>query len=354
MHGVLAGCSSQFAAMHGHSASRRHPFAAGVDESRARHHELAWRTNQSEDYQDGWCQPTITSDGGTIPDPNATAANRFAELNYAVNSFVTNAANALVYLDGTHSAWLNVGDAAARLMSAGVANAAGFYLNISNYQYTANELQYGTWISECIATASSWGLASDGSPNCPNQYWNGGPPAWNGVALNNFGVWSDTATEQDLNTSLINGRYQSALAGAAPTTHFIIDTSRNGNGPMNGANYSAAPYDQDSTVTAALTSDSWCNPPGAGLGLRPTANTGNTLVDALLWVKIPGESDGQCDIAGGARAWDFTVYALPDWPTTTAAQDAFDPLWGQVDPAAGAWFPAQAIQLAQNANPALF
>jgi hypothetical protein len=30
------------------------------------------------------------------------------------------------------------------------------------------------------------------------------------------------------------------------------------------------------------------------------------------------------------------------------------PIWGQVDPVAGLWFSAQASQLAQNANPALF
>ena len=32
----------------------------------------------------------------------------------------------------------------------------------------------------------------------------------------------------------------------------------------------------------------WCNPPGRGLGARPTTRTGNQLVDAFLWVKRPG------------------------------------------------------------------
>lgn len=31
---------------------------------------------------------------------------------------------------------------------------------------------------------------------------------------------------------------------------------------------------------------------GAGLGIRPTTSTGNTLIDAIVWVKPPGESDG--------------------------------------------------------------
>ncbi|MCW3842632.1 glycoside hydrolase family 6 protein [Micromonospora yasonensis] len=43
----------------------------------------------------------------------------------------------------------------------------------------------------------------------------------------------------------------------------------------------------------------WCNPPGRGLGLRPTTATGDPLADAFLWVKTPGQSDGQCDRGTG-------------------------------------------------------
>jgi endoglucanase len=70
-------------------------------------------------------------------------------------------------------------------------------------------------------------------------------------------------------------------------------------------------------------------------------------------VKIPGESDGQCDAAGGVRAWDYGGYSLSGWPTDPSQQALFDPLWGLFDPAAGAWFPQQALQLAQDANPSL-
>lgn len=31
---------------------------------------------------------------------------------------------------------------------------------------------------------------------------------------------------------------------------------------------------------------------GAGLGMRPTTDTGNDLIDSIVWVKPPGESDG--------------------------------------------------------------
>jgi endoglucanase len=98
------------------------------------------------------------------------------------------------------------------------------------------------------------------------------------------------------------------MGGAVATTHFIIDTSRNGQGTLNTAQYAAAPYYQPATVIGALASGNWCNPPGAGVGLRPSANTGVALLDAYLWVKVPGESDGQCDSAGGARAWNYSLY----------------------------------------------
>lgn len=58
--------------------------------------------------------------------------------------------------------------------------------------------------------------------------------------------------------------------------HFILDTSRNGQGP--------AP---DSALA-------WCNPPGRALGIEPTWDTDHPLIDAFLWIKRPGESDGAC------------------------------------------------------------
>jgi endoglucanase len=260
-----------------------------------------------------------SSCGGGFP---FTDADRYAELNYAVDRFGQQP-NALVYLDATHSAWLNVHDAATRLIAAGVDRAQGFFLNVSNYQFTSNSVQYGTWISKCIARIHV------GNNDCPDQYWNGGPhPAliadllgeWTGVALSPYGEWSDTTTTPALNTSGENLRYSTTTG----VTHFVVDTSRNGLGPWNSATSTHGPYSD---------AQDWCNPPGRGAGVRPTANTGSSLVDAYLWVKVPGESDGTC-----ARG---------------AAPGSVDPEWGIVDPAAGQWFPQQALQLAQLASPSL-
>jgi len=103
-------------------------------------------------------------------------------------------------------------------------------------------------------------------------------------------------------------------------THFVLDTSRNGQGPwIPPAGLYPDPQD-------------WCNPPERGLGARPTTRTGNELVDAFLWVKRPGESDGQC---------------------TRGTAGPEDPVYGAVDPPAGQWWAEYALGLAQRANPPL-
>ena len=165
-------------------------------------------------------------------------------------------------------------------------------------------------------------------------------------------MWSDTTTDPDLNTSGINLRYANMLGATVPTAHFVIDTSRNGNGPLERRPYAAAPYNQPANVISALTSGNWCNPPGAGLGLRPTANTGVALLDAYLWVKIPGESDGT--VRHRRRRARLGLHPVQPLERARAPpRTTFDPLWGMVDPAAGLWFPQQALQLAQNATPPL-
>ena len=79
---------------------------------------------------------------------------------------------------------------------------------------------------------------------------------------------------------------------------------------------------------------------------RYTNNFGNALVTTH-------RRDDVQPAAGGVRAWDYTIYTRPGWPTTPTEQSEFDPLWGVVDPAAGDWFPTQALALARNASPAL-
>lgn len=150
---------------------------------------------------------------------------RYRLLSGAVETLSANPATE-VYIDAGHSNWHAASVTAARLRSAGVANARGFALNTSNFQRTEAEVAYGRAVSAAIGAR----------------------------------------------------------------TPFVIDTSRNGDGPISAA-------------------DGWCNPPDRAVGRTPTTDTQMDLVDALLWVKVPGESDGTC--RGGTSAGVFwPEYAL--------------------------------------------
>ena len=87
-----------------------------------------------------------------------------------------------------------------------------------------------------------------------------------------------------------NAAYGNRLSAALGGKHFVIDTSRSGNGSA-GA-------------------DSWCNPPGRALGEAPTTETGRPGVDAYLWIKNPGESDGQCGRGEPPAGQFWLPYAL--------------------------------------------
>jgi endoglucanase len=260
----------------------------------------------------------LPSDCSPTTDPTGTITQgRIADINYAVDVLEAQPGTS-VYLDAGHSQWHSVGDMAARLIQAGVERAQGFFLNVSNFQPTSDLNRYGTWISQCIwfATAGpSW--AAGHTDWCASQYYSSAAP--------NDGQPGNAVVPTDPSTWHWTNAWFDQNVGNPPAdqlTHFVVDTSRNGQGAWTppAGKYSGDPQ-------------TWCNPPGRGIGARPTADTGVPLVDAYLYVKTIGESDGQCNrgIAGG------TV----------------DPEYGIVDPAAGVWWPEQALGLVRLANPPL-
>ncbi|PLN79441.1 exoglucanase 2 precursor [Aspergillus taichungensis] len=101
--------------------------------------------------------------------------------------------------------------------------------------------------------------------------------------------------------------------------HFIVDTGRNGNQP-----------------TGQIEWGDWCNVIDTGFGERPTTETGDDLVDAFVWGKPGGESDGTSDES--AERYDAHC----------GLEDALKPA-----PEAGQWFQAYFEQLVKNANPPL-
>jgi endoglucanase len=78
-----------------------------------------------------------------------------------------------------------------------------------------------------------------------------------------------------------NARYASRISDELGGMHYLIDTSRNGNG--------ARKMQTGDDPTLA-----WCNPPGIRIGHTPTTDTGIKGADALVWIKPQGESDGAC------------------------------------------------------------
>ncbi len=116
--------------------------------------------------------------------------------------------------------------------------------------------------------------------------------AADGFAVN-VANFETTEASADFALRLSQQLEQGAPPGA-PQAHAVIDTSRNGAGPP------------PATSTGE---DRWCNPVGRRLGEAPTTSPGLPRVDALLWVKQPGDSDGTC--RGGPVAGQF-------WPEAAA------------------------------------
>ena len=151
-------------------------------------------------------------------------------------------------------------------------------------------------------------------------------------------------------------RNAAVSAGFASNIGMLIDTSRNGwggaarpTGPSTLADLNARI--DASRVDRRIHKGNWCNPSGAGLGERPRAAPA-AGIDAYVWIKPPGESDGSstaipndegkgfdrmCDptYGGNARNNNNMTGALPNAPLS------------------GHWFQAQFTQLLQNAYPPL-
>ena len=140
--------------------------------------------------------------------PPAEWDGRIAMLKYAVGLLAVKNLNTWVYLDAGNVGSGDAKEMARRLRLADVGKVRGFALNTANYFTTSDSVSRGAAILQ-------------------------------------------------------------ALGGGS---HFIVDTSRNGNG----------------------SDGSSCNPPGRKLGAPPAKST--SPVDLHLWLRTPGESDGPCGL----------------------------------------------------------
>ncbi|GAB3814536.1 glycoside hydrolase family 6 protein [Micromonospora zhanjiangensis] len=242
--------------------------------------------------------------------------------------------NVYNYIDAAHHGWIgwdsNFGPVADQLKAAAVAsgstvnNVAGFITNTANYSaLTEPYIKVTDSVNGQTVRQSKW-------------------IDWNQYV-------DELSFAQAFRQKLVSVGFRSDIG-------MLIDTSRNGwggsarpTGP--GPSTSVDAYVDGGRIDRRLHAGNWCNQNGAGLGERPKAAPASGI-DAYVWVKPPGESDGSskeipnnegkgfdrmCDptYTGNARNGNNMSGAMPDAPIS------------------GAWFSAQFRQLMANAYPAL-
>jgi endoglucanase len=137
-------------------------------------------------------------------------------------------------------------------------------------------------------------------------YSDGNSPQYTAKILNAIGVAKIRGfftNDTHENWTINEVRWATKVSRLAHGAHFIVDTADNGRGPLLNRN------------RVKNGNENLCNPPGRGLGPRDTTATGFAPADAFLWTHPPGNSSG----CGGG-------------------------------PPAGVFWPARAIQMAENAN----
>ncbi|XID92816.1 glycoside hydrolase family 6 protein [Paenibacillaceae bacterium WGS1546] len=164
--------------------------------------------------------------------------------------------------------------------------------------------------------------------------------------------WNPYFGEHDFTAALYAGF---VAKGWSPNIGFLIDTSRNGwggpNRPTGASGSTVNAYVDSGRIDKRLHRGNWCNPSGAGIGEPPQAAPAGygAHLDAFVWVKPPGESDGSSseipnnEGKGFDRMCDPTYIAASGKPTG-ALPNA---------PVSGHWFHNQFVQLVQNAYPVI-
>ncbi|GAA5012460.1 glycoside hydrolase family 6 protein [Streptomyces siamensis] len=242
--------------------------------------------------------------------------------------------NVYNYIDAGHHGWLgwddNFGPSATLFKQAATSEGAtvddvhGFITNTANYSalkennFTVNDSVNGTTVRQ-----SKW-------------------VDWNRYV-------DELSYAQAFRNQLVSVGFNSGIG-------MLIDTSRNGwggsarpTGP--GATTSVDTYVDGGRYDRRIHIGNWCNQSGAGLGERPQAAPA-TGIDAYVWMKPPGESDGSSSAISNDEGKGFDRMCDP---TYTGNARNGNNLSGALPnaPLSGHWFSAQFQQLMANAYPAL-
>ncbi|MGK4591640.1 glycoside hydrolase family 6 protein [Amycolatopsis sp. w19] len=275
------------------------------------------------------------------PRPTATPAcdvmkangNYVAGVGYALAKFgaIPNVYN---YIDAGHHGWLgwddNLGPSAALFAQAAkssgstLANVHGFIANTANYgalkepYFTVNDSVGGT-----------------------------------SVRTSKWVDWNRYVDELSYAQAF---RLEAIRAGFPADVGMLIDTSRNGwggtarpSGP--GPSTTVDAYVNGGRTDRRIHLGNWCNQAGAGLGERPTAAPA-AGIDAYVWIKPPGESDGASKEIPNTEGKGFDRMCDPTYTGNPRNQNNMSGALPDA-PLSGHWFSAQFQELLKNAYPAL-
>lgn len=245
--------------------------------------------------------------------------------------------NVYIYLDIAHSGWLGWD--------------SNFTPAVDKYVQLLNPSQGGPGydsIDGFITNTANYTPVEEPFLPDPNLTVGGQP-----IKSAAFYEWNPYFDELDFALALRNAFINRGLPN---TIGMLIDTSRNGWGGPNRPTAVSTSTDLNTYVNQSRIDrrphrGGWCNQNGSGIGARPQAAP-YSGIDAFVWVKPPGESDGvsqdgiidpddpnkKFDPMCDPNAQNRYNSAYP----TNALPNA---------PHAGRWFPEMFTMLVQNAYP---
>jgi endoglucanase len=257
-------------------------------------------------------------------------------IQYALNKFHS-IGNVYNYLDVGHHGWLgwpvNMNAAVpffydvASGTTAGVSSVDGFITNTANYGPTVEPYMTAT---ESI----------------------GGSEVYSSTFYQYDPYIDEESYAAAFDTKLI-------AAGFPSTLGFLIDTSRNGWGGTDRPTAASTSTVLDTFVDASKIDQrddmgQWCNQPNAGLGMPPTVNPGYFAnLQAYVWVKPPGESDGNYpgSVYNGVTSTAGDANCNPTHQNSLANNMVTNALANS--PSAGTFWLEEFTMLVENAYPAI-
>ena len=261
-------------------------------------------------------------------------------VSYAVSE-LGSLGNTYNYIDAGHHGWIGWGDtnpqydnffAAAALFGSLIGengmtadDVHGFISNTANY----SALEEPYWAVD----QNVGGQAINQNPNVKWVDWND---------FNNEKDFTEAMREE-----LIDNGFNEDIG-------MLIDTSRNGWGGdyrPTGASTSTDPitFVDDSRLDQRFQKGNWCNQAGAGLGERPQADP-EPWIDAYVWIKPPGESDGASELIDNDEGKGFDEMCDPDYQGNI--RNGNNPSGARDNmPLSGHWSSEQFVELLENAYP---